>query len=149
MSRRLIQAAVALLVVFVAAQFVRPPRANPPDSNRTIQAQMGTATGLAAVLERACGDCHSNKTAWPWYTQIAPVSWVVARGVAEGRRAVNFSEWATYPPEQQRQLLITSCRDASQGTMPMPAYTRIRPEARLSPQDLETICSAAEEAGRR
>jgi hypothetical protein len=92
--RRLKQAGLVLVVVFVAAQFVQPDRSNPAtDPGRTIQAHVGTSSGLAAVLDRACSDCHSNNTVWPWYTQIAPVSWLMARGVAEGRKAVNFSEW--------------------------------------------------------
>jgi hypothetical protein len=66
----------------------------------------------------------------------------MARGVAEGRRAVNFSEWAAYPPEQQRSLLAASCRDASNGKMPG-LWTLFRPEARLSTRDVETICAAA------
>jgi heme-binding protein len=143
MSTRLKQAAVVFAVVFVAAQFVRPGRTNPPtDVSRTIEAHVGTATGLATVLNRACSDCHSNATVWPWYTQIAPVSWLMAYGVSQGRKAVNFSEWAAYGPEQQRVLLIESCQDVSQGRMPGP-YTLLHPEMRLSPQDIETICAAA------
>src|SRR5262245_15032679 len=106
MSTRLKQAAVVLVVAFAAAQLVRPWRANPPtDPNRTIQAQVGTTSGLAAILDRACRDCHSNGTVWPWYTQVAPISWLMAAGVKEGREAVNFSEWGRYPPERQRELL--------------------------------------------
>ena len=100
---------------------------------------MGTASGLAAVLDRACSDCHSNATVWPWYTQIAPVSWLMAQAVTEGRKAVNFSEWAAYSPEQQRMLLAVSCDDATSGKMPGP-YTLLHPETRLSAQDVDTIC---------
>jgi len=142
-SRRLKQAAVVLIVAVAAAQFVRPESTNPPiDTRRTIQAQLGAANGLVAVLDRACGDCHSNATVWPWYTHIAPVSWLMAYGVAEGRKAVNFSEWAAYPPAQQRMLLAVSCDDATSGKMPGP-YTLLHPETRLSAQDVETICAAA------
>ena len=143
MSRRLKQAAVVFVVVFAAAQLVRPERANPPtDTSRTIQAHAGTTSELAAVLDRSCRDCHSNNTVWPWYTQVAPVSWLMAYGVTEGRKAVNFSEWAAYPPEAQRTLLSASCQDASDGKMPGP-YARLHPETRLSAQDIETICAAA------
>ena len=143
MSRRLKQVAVVIIVVFAAAQLVRPERANPPiDPSRTIQAHAGIPTGLVAVLDRACGDCHSNATAWPWYTQIAPVSWLMATGVKKGRNVLNFSEWAAYPPARQRELLDQSCRDASAGKMPG-AYTLVRPVTRLSTQDVETICAAA------
>src|SRR5215468_9730426 len=104
MSRRL-KLAAGVFVVFAAAQLVRPERANPAtDASRTIQAHARTTSGLVTVLDRACSDCHSNRTVWPWYTEIAPVSWLMAYGVREGRKAVNFSEWAAYPPDQQRAL---------------------------------------------
>ena len=146
MSRRLKQAAVVCIVVFGAAQLVRPERANPPtDVNRAIQTHVGSASELPAVLDRACRDCHSNETVWPWYTQVAPVSWLMAYGVKQGREAVNFSEWAGYSPDQRRILLALSCRDASEGKMPGP-YSRLRPETRLSAEDIETICAAARQA---
>ena len=146
MSKRLRQTAVVLIVVFAVAQLIRPDRTNPPtDASRTIQAQVGTASGLAAVLDRSCRDCHSNNTVWPSYAQVAPLSWVMARAVAEGRKAVNFSEWGGYSPAAQRTLLSASCEDTSNGKMPGP-YTLVRPETRLSPQDVETICTAARQA---
>jgi heme-binding protein len=148
MRKRLKQAAVVLIVVFAAAQLVRPERANPStDVSRTIEAHVGTASNLGAVLDRACRDCHSNATVWPWYTQIAPVSWLMAYGVSKGRKAVNFSEWRGYKPDQQRVLLIESCQDVSQGRMPGP-YTLLHPEMRLSTKDIETICAAARQAER-
>lgn len=141
---KLIQAAVAVIVVLAAAQLVRPERVNPAiDTTRTIAAQAGTTGGLVAVLDRACGDCHSNATVWSRYTQIAPVSWLIAHGVTQGRKAVNFSEWGRYSPDVRRQLLLQSCRDASAGTMPGRPYTLLRPDARLSGLDVETICAAA------
>jgi len=146
MSRRLKQAAVVLVVVFATAQLVRPERTNPAtDASRTIRAHVGTASGLVAVLDRACGDCHSNDTVWPWYTQIAPASWLMVYGVTAGRKAVNFSEWASYQPELQRTLLSASCQDALTGKMPGP-YTLLRPETRLSASDAEAICAAARQA---
>ena len=146
MSRRLKQVAGVFFVVFAAAQFVRPERANPPtDVSRTIQARMGTTSGLVRVLDRSCSDCHSNGTVWPGYTQVAPVSWLMRYVVTEGRKAVNFSEWASYQPEVQRVLLVASCREASKGTMPGSLWTLLHPEARLSAQDVETICAGERE----
>jgi hypothetical protein len=66
----------------------------------------------------------------------------MARGVAEGRKAMNFSEWDAYSPSQQRTLLAASCDDASTGRMPG-VWTLLHPDARLSPQDVATICAAA------
>lgn len=149
MSKRLKHAAVVFVAVLAAAQFVRPGRANPPTvASRTIRAHIGMANGLAAVVDRSCRDCHSNETVWPGYTQIAPVSWLMAYGVRKGRAAVNFSEWAAYTPEQQAILLALSCQDASEGKMPGP-YTLVHPETRLSVQDIETICTAARHAEAR
>jgi len=154
MSRRLTQVGLAVVVVLVAAvaaaQLVRPERTNPPiDSARTLQAQLGATSGLVAVVDRACGDCHSNGTVWARYPRAAPLSWIIARGVTEGRKAVNFSEWAAYPPDARRALLAASCRDAMTGKMPMRAYLMLRPDARLSPQDVETICAASRDVASR
>jgi len=149
MSKRLKRAGVIFVIVLAAAQLVRPDRTNPPtDASRTIQAHVGTASGLAAVLDRSCRDCHSNGTVWPWYTQIVPLSWLMAYGVREGRKAVNFSEWGAYPPERQLQLLAESCRDVSTGKMPG-AYTLLHPETRLSAKEVQTICAAARTAFQR
>jgi len=140
------QAAVVLVVLLAAAQLIRPNRNNPPtDPSRAIQAHAGTSSELAVVLDRSCRDCHSNNTVWPWYTQIAPLSWLMARGVEEGRKAVNFSEWASYPPAVQRTLLSVSCQDATSGKMPGP-YTLVRSETKLSLRNIETICAAARQA---
>jgi hypothetical protein len=147
MSSRLKQAAVVFIVVFAAAQLVRPDRTNPPtDIHRTIQAHPEAGSGLVAVLDRACRDCHTNGTVWPSYTQVAPLSWLMAYAVRKGRQTVNFSEWAAYPPERQRTLLAESCRDVTAGKMPG-AYTKLHPETRLSAQDVETICAAARQTG--
>ena len=149
MSRRLKQAAVVIVAVFAAAQLIRPGANPPTDPGRTIQAHSGMPSGLGGVLDRSCGDCHSNVTVWPWYTRIAPLSWLMAYAVREGRNAVNFSEWAAYPPGTQQTLLIASCQDVSEGKMPGRPWTLLHPEAQLSAQDVETICAAARQAEAR
>lgn len=151
MGRRLRKAAavfvVGLVVLFAAAQLVRPARTNPPsDASRTLQAYVGTTNGLVAVMNRSCSDCHSNATEWSRYTQVAPLSWVVAYAVNNGRKAMNISDWASYSPDTRRQLLIQSCQDATEGKMPYDIYTRLRPEAKLSAQDIQTICAASQAA---
>jgi len=149
MPRLLKRAAVVFVIVVVAAQFVRPSHTNPPtDVSRTLRAHIGSASGLVMVVDRACRDCHSNETVWPtsWYERAAPVSWVIASGVSEGRRVLNFSEWTTYSPAVQQMLLAVSCEAATDGTMPGSAWTLLHPEARLSAQDVETICATARRA---
>src|SRR5438552_574642 len=127
-AMRKLKIVLGIVVVLAAAQVVRPDRTNPAsDPSHALQAPTAT-TALVAVLDRSCGDCHSNRTTWPWYTQIAPLSWLYQYGVSEGRKVVNFSEWSTYSAERQRALFGASCQDASTGKMPGSAYTLFHPE---------------------
>ena len=133
----------ALVAAFAGAQLVRPERANlETDPSHTIQASLASSR-VGPLVDRACGECHSNTMSSRWYTKVAPFSLVMARGAREGRSAVNFSEWTAYSTEQQRALLVASCEDARAGRMPMSAYLRFRPGAKLSPGDVETICGAS------
>jgi len=147
MSKWLKYAAIVvavLVVLFGAAQLYRPDFTSPStDPHRTIAAQMGKTSVLAAVLERSCRDCHSNETRWPSYAKVAPLSWLMAEAVKKGRSTVNFSEWAGYPPEMQQALLAASCEAATNGKMPGSFWISLHPEAQLSAHDIETICTAA------
>ncbi|HKV99477.1 MAG TPA: heme-binding domain-containing protein [Vicinamibacterales bacterium] len=148
MRRGLTFAVVVLAGAFVAAQLASSKPVNPPtDANRTIQTFVSAGSALPGVLDRSCRDCHSNQTTWPWYTKVVPLNWVMSSAVKEGRRVVNFSEWAGYPSEKQRVLLAASCQAATSGKMPGGAWTMLHSEAKLSAQDIETICAAAREAG--
>ena len=138
-------AAGAVVAALAAGTLVRPDHTNPPtDPAHTLRSRTGNTSALADVVDRACGDCHSNATEWRWYTRVAPLSWIMASAVRKGRDAVNFSEWATYSPATRRALLEQSCRDARTGTMPVRAYLTFRPDAKLSARDVETICTTSQ-----
>lgn len=83
-----------------------------------------------ALAVRACFDCHSNETAWPWYSHVAPSSWLVQRHVDEGRQVLNFSEW-TRSYEEAGEAAET----VLEGEMPPSSYTILHPEARLSAEE--------------
>lgn len=135
-------AAYVVLVAAAGAQFVRPARTNPPaGASRTLFARSAVPPAAAAVLERACRDCHSNDTRWPWYSNIAPVSWLVIDHVNHGRRHFNYSDWARYEPDEAARLIKNSCDLARKGSMPMPQYVWMHSEARLTAQDIEALCS--------
>src|SRR5580765_2224450 len=90
------RALTVLLVGFIGIQLVRPDRTNPPvKAADSLQAKAPAA--INALLDRSCRDCHSNETRWPWYTNVAPTSWLVANHVHEGRDHFNYSEWTGYP----------------------------------------------------
>lgn len=87
-----------------------------------------------ALAARACFDCHSNETAWPWYTKIAPVSWLTYRDVMEGREHLNFSEWG-----QGHHEVDEIGEVVAEGEMPPPYYLPLHPPARLTQAEAETL----------
>src|SRR6476619_963067 len=129
----LIRTAVLLFLAgVVGIQAIRPARTNPPtDPVRTMGAAMTVPADAAAVLNRACRDCHSNETTWPWYSNVAPVSWLVIDHVKSGRRHFNYSEWAGYAPDKATKLLHDICEEITDGSMPIGSYTLVHHDARL------------------
>jgi hypothetical protein len=96
---------------------------------------------VGAILDRSCQDCHSSHTTWPWYSRVAPVSWMVSKHVREGREMLDFSGWTNQPPSADERMLI--CDAVSDGEMPLPEYTMIHRKAKLSKQDVALICGWA------
>jgi len=134
--------ALFFVVALVGAQAVRLERTNPPvEEARTVAGTMTVPPAAGVVLERACRDCHSNRTQWPWYSNVAPVSWFVIDHVNHGRSHLNFSEWSSYQPDRRRELVDGICKQARDGTMPLPSYTWIHWNARLSPADIDALCT--------
>jgi hypothetical protein len=138
-------AAVVVALLLVAAQFVRPARTNPPEvAGRALEHHVAVPPEVAEVLARSCADCHSNRTDWPWYSHVAPASWFVADHVNDGRRHLNFSDWARYDANDTDAMLRHICYEARSGSMPLDSYTLLHPRARLSPRDVQTLCDWAE-----
>lgn len=142
--------ALVVLVVLIGLQFVRPDRTNPAvDLSQAIHARLQPNPQVAAILDRSCQDCHSNTTRWPWYSNVAPVSWFVIDHVNHGRSHLNFSEWGTLDNRQAAKKLEEVCEEVQDGVMPLPSYTRIHWGAKLSPEDIKTLCDwTAVEAAR-
>jgi hypothetical protein len=99
----------------------------------------------AKVLVRACGDCHSNHTDWPWYSHVAPVSWWIAGDVREGRERLDFSDWEAYSAGQRRDNLESICGLISTGRMPPRLYKSMHPEATLTEGEKKAVCAWVEE----
>ena len=134
---------LALVVVFVAAQFVRPTFTNPPvDPTHELRAP----ANVQAILDRSCIDCHSNRTRYPWYSQISPVSWWLQDHIKEGRGEMNVSEFGTYSPKKAAHKMEEVCEMVEKGEMPLREYVWGHPSAKLSDADRQTLCewSAAE-----
>jgi hypothetical protein len=133
-----------LLGMFVAAQVARPDRSNPrEDAARTLEATLSPPAEVSAVLARACADCHSSRTRWPWYTNVAPLSWWTANHVHEGRRELSFSSWGSYSPRKQAHKLEEICEQVTEGDMPLGSYLLVHRDARLSAADVKLVCDWA------
>lgn len=101
-------------------------------------------TEVAQLLKTSCYDCHSNETNYPWYSHIAPVSWLVARDVREGREELNFSKWQEYDLNKMLGKLEDISEEVSEEKMPMKIYTLIHPSANLDVTQRELIIAWAE-----
>lgn len=142
--------AIFLAIIFAGLQFIRPARTNPPvDEARTISAHTHITPEVAAILDRSCNDCHSNQTRWPWYSNIAPVSWFVTNHVNVGRREMNLSDWAQYTQDDQQHFLKKICMEVKGGQMPLSSYLRLHHEAKLSSEDVKTLCDWASAESQR
>jgi hypothetical protein len=134
---------IVLLVAVVAIQFVRPDRTNPPvQPAHSLLAK--TPPDVRAILDRSCRDCHSNDTRWPIYSHVAPMSWLVASHVHEGRERFNYSEWTAINEDDQDKFLGGMCTLSKRGRMPLPSYLLIHRDAKLSPADVTTLCTWSE-----
>ena len=141
---------ILVIGLLVLMQAVRPDRTNPASNpGEHIQAVLPVHPQVAATFSRACNDCHSNNTVWPWYSNVAPASWLVASDVNEGRQELNFSRWGAYKAERQQKLLGEICKEVVEGEMPGAAYSFAHPQARLSNADREAICTWTRTAGAR
>ena len=127
-------AALAFCVAFIAIQLVPVNRTNPP-----VQGDFRGSAEVVSVLRRACYDCHSNETVWPWYSRVAPVSWVIAHDVTEGRAELNFSTWDQLSTEKQAKAMKESWKEVAEGEMPTWYYVVLHPEARLSANDQSVL----------
>lgn len=135
---RLLGAAVALVVIVQILPF--PPAENPPVTG-TIQPPQE----VAEILRRACFDCHSNETVWPWYSHVIPMKWLVRRHVQEGREHLNLSEWSVYPADERTHLLEEMAEVLEEGAMPLQSYLRLHPEAELTPEEMALLVAWAQE----
>ncbi len=121
-------------LTFIGIQFVPVERTNP-----SVIADFDGDPGIEALLRRACYDCHSNETHWPWYSAVAPASWSIVEHVDHGREELNFSLWGRMPRTQQDHKREECWEEVESGEMPHSGYVPLHPDARLSPEDLELL----------
>jgi hypothetical protein len=135
-------ALILVVVIFAVLQFFRPSFTNPPIvAGQAIEDSLLVPAEVQMVLSRSCNDCHSNKTIYPWYSQVSPFSWFLAGHIEEGRHELNLSEWNTYSDNKKARKLEEICEMVESGSMPLPSYLWIHRDAGLSSEQKGLICS--------
>lgn len=123
------------LIIFIVMQFIQTDKTNPTvDKNIEIK----TNAEVMKIFKTACYDCHSNETVYPWYSNIAPFSWVVSNHINEGRKALNFSTWENYSDEEKKEHLKDIYRTVY-ASMPLQSYLWIHDDAILTKEQRTLI----------
>ena len=132
MKKRIKYTLFVLIAIFLGMQLIPVERSNPP-----VVSDLDAPIEVKTILKRSCYDCHSNEVNWPWYSYVAPVSWLVAHDVKEGREELNFSEWSKHSdnPEMKEEII----EEIVEGEMPLPIYLIVHPRASVSEQELVVL----------
>ncbi len=134
-------------VLFLAIQFVPNELPTVTEDNPGDLIQSGLVEESAAtILKKSCYDCHSNETVYPWYSHVAPASWLVAKDIREAREELNFSTWQDYDLMDKLGKLDDAYIEVEEGKMPMGIYTLMHPSAKLDASQRQTLLDWAETA---
>jgi Haem-binding domain len=133
-----------LLGIFIIMQFIRPSK------NINIGIQANNITNIVAIpadvnaiFQKACYDCHSNNTKYPWYAEVMPAGYFLANHVNDGKKHFNFDEFASYKPKKALHKLEELANEVQQGEMPMDSYTWIHKDAKLTDAEKKIIVNWA------
>ena len=134
MKRTLKHVGLSACFLLAGIQLWPAGRTNPATS-----AGLDAPPEVTAILRRACFDCHSNETRWPWYGYVAPVSWLLVHDVDEGRAELNFSEWGSLPEDKRAKRKARVVDEVESAKMPPPGYLRFHGDARLTPEEIAVL----------
>ena len=130
---------LAILVIFILIQFIRPERNDSGDWTNDYTTVLNVPDEVIEIIKTSCGDCHTNRTKYPWYSQIAPVSWYLANHVNYGKRNLNFSEWTNYNENQLNHLISDLEEVLETRAMPLKSYLWLHDEARMTDEQYEVL----------
>ena len=140
MSRSVKWTLLGLLAVFVIIQFFQIDKTNPPVvPEQDFLHILSPPTKMGLLIKDACYDCHSNETTWYWYTKYAPISWLIAHDVNEGREYLNFSTWDQYSENEKKELMYESIEEIEEGEMPLKIYELMHPDSKIGEEELEIL----------
>jgi len=125
---------IAVGVILIGIQFIPLDRSNPP-----VTQEIDAPINVLSILETSCYDCHSNETDWPWYSYVAPISFLVVSDVQNGRKRVNFSEWDKYDDKKKEKKLEHIIEMVEEGDMPIPKYLITHPDAEMDSEKIRVL----------
>lgn len=131
---------IGLLLAFILIQFIPTnlPKNNTDHSNDILQGE-NAPDDIKMILSKACYDCHSNQTVYPWYSYVAPVSWLVAKDTRDGRDELNFSDWADLSKRKKIKILNEVAEEVEEDKMPLKIYTLVHRDAILTEEEISTL----------
>jgi len=128
-----------ILAVFILIQFIRPNKNISNNELNSISTALEVPTEVQQILKTSCNDCHSNNTAYPWYSEIAPVSWYLASHVNDGKEHLNFSEWALYNENQKNHIIEDLLEELEEKEMPLKSYLIIHENAKMTAEQYKVL----------
>lgn len=134
-----------LLIVFVVIQFFRPTQ-NKAEGRQTsyLGEVYAVPTDVQAILNKACMDCHSNNTNYPWYSNVQPVAWWLDGHIVDGKKHLNFDSFLVYTPKRQDHKMEEVIEMVEDNHMPLNSYTWIHTDAKLTEEEKKKLISWAE-----
>jgi hypothetical protein len=137
---------IILVIVFVALQFVPNKMPENATAGKDDLIRSGVLPeNISSILRTSCYDCHSNQTTYPWYSKVAPASWLLAKDIRDGRDDLNFSEWGSNNKRRQIGNLEKIKEEVSSGEMPLKAYLIIHRKAKLTAEQKSALVTWTEE----
>jgi len=134
-----------LVVALIVIQFFRPEKnIHPQPQPANIASVYPVPANVDSILMKACNDCHTNNTRYPWYNNIQPVAWWLNHHVDEGKEELNFDEFATYAAARKYDKIKETKKEVDEGEMPIYSYTLVHAEARLTDAEKQALTSWSE-----
>ncbi len=130
---------IGLLIILIVMQAFRPAKNNSGDTGKDISVSYVVPDDVKTILAKACNDCHSNSTRYPWYSEIQPVSWWLSDHIKDGKRHLNFNEFDGYRIAKQYKKLEECIEQVKEGDMPLSSYTLIHKDAILTDVEKSTL----------
>ncbi len=144
MKKVLKKIGLTLLIVFAVIQFFRPEKnKNSVDKTKAVISVFETPDNVASILQKSCNDCHSNNTAYPWYNNFQPVMWYLNNHVSDGKKHLNFDEYANYNLRRQYHKMEEIIEQVEQDEMPLSSYTLMHGDAKLGKEEKEVLINWA------